>query len=62
MLYKRVPITLTETEKLMGKKEFEKLSKGYITKSIPKPTLAEMEDRREEYRPNSAANDFADIV
>ena len=62
MLYKRVPITLTETEKLIGKKKFEELAEGYITRSIPKPTLAEMEDRREEYRPNSAANDFADIV
>lgn len=62
MLYKRVPITLAETEKLMGKKKFEELAEGYITRSIPKPTLAEMDDRREEYRPNSAANDFADIV
>lgn len=62
MLYKRVPITLTETEKLIGKKKFEKLAEGYITRSIPKPTLAEADDRREEYRPNSAANDFADIV
>lgn len=62
MLYKRTPLTLTETEKLIGKKKFEELARGYITKSTPKPSLAEESDGREEYKPNSAANDFAGIV
>ncbi|MGM9936576.1 MAG: DUF2800 domain-containing protein, partial [Candidatus Ornithomonoglobus sp.] len=62
MLYKRVPITLTEAEKLIGKKQFAKMADGFITKSVPKPTLAEASDKREEYKPNSAANDFADVI
>lgn len=62
MLYKRVPITLTEAEKLIGKKEFAKIAKDYVVKSEPKPTLAELSDKREAYKPNNAANDFADII
>lgn len=61
MLYKREPLTLTAVEKLMGKKEFADVTKDYVTKSKPKPALAEESDRRAEYKPNSAANDFAGI-
>lgn len=62
MLYKRVPLSLAEAEKLIGKKKFAELADGLVVRSVPKPTLAEASDSREEYRPNGAADDFAAII
>lgn len=39
--------TITALEKLVGKKEFEELSAGYVEKPEGKPTLVEDSDRRE---------------
>lgn len=47
VLYKREPITLTEVEKLLGKKLFSELLAGYVIKPSGKPTLAPETDKRE---------------
>ena len=46
LLYKRVPITLTEAERLLGRKAAGELLAPYVTKPPGKPTLAEASDRR----------------
>ncbi|WKY44446.1 DUF2800 domain-containing protein [Eubacteriaceae bacterium ES2] len=58
LLYVKKPITLTETEKLLGKKEFEAALSKFIEKPPGKPTLAKESDKREPYKVNSAENDF----
>ncbi|MCD8372044.1 MAG: DUF2800 domain-containing protein [Clostridia bacterium] len=60
LLYDRKPKTLTEIEKLLGKKEFGALLSEYVNKPKGKPTLAPQSDVRAEY--NSAALDFKDIA
>lgn len=57
VLYDRKPKTLTELEKMMGKKEFAEVMGSHIVKPIGKPTLVEQSDKREPYSP--AAADFA---
>lgn len=49
MLYDRKPISLTNVEKLMGKKNFSEVLEKYITVSPGKPTLALVSDKREEF-------------
>lgn len=56
ILYKRLPITLTECEKLLGKKEFTVQLGSHIVKPAGKPTLAPEADPREPFNP--AASDF----
>jgi hypothetical protein len=51
-------LAIGKLEKLVGKKEFEKLSKGYIERPSGKPTLAPADDKRPAY--SSAENDFND--
>lgn len=51
--------TLTELEKLCGRKHFAELSASFITKPAGKPTLVVATDRRPEW--NSAAADFKDF-
>ncbi len=51
--------TITDLEKLIGKKAFGALCKDYIEKPQGKPTLVPDSDKREAY--NSAADDFKDI-
>ncbi len=58
LLYVKKPITLTETEKLLGKKEFDAALSDFIEKPPGKPTLVKEDDKREPYRVNSAENDF----
>ena len=60
VLYERKPKTLTELEKLMGKKEFVEVVGSHIVKPMGKPTLVDIADRREPYNP--AAADFAGVV
>lgn len=61
MLYKRQPITLTELEKLMGKKPFEDVIGPYVVKPPGAPTLAKESDKRPAVSRNTtAANDFAE--
>lgn len=59
LLYERKPLTLTELEKLLGKKEFEKLLSDFIEKPKGAPTLAPENDKRENYKLSSAKEDFA---
>ena len=60
LLYDRKPKTLTEIEKLLGKKVFAEAMADHVTKPIGKPTLAPLSDKREPY--NSAAADFAGVT
>ncbi|MEG2050921.1 MAG: DUF2800 domain-containing protein [Oscillospiraceae bacterium] len=47
LLYTRKPITLSEVEKLLGKKEFSELLSDHVIKPPGKPTLALLSDKRE---------------
>lgn len=58
VLYKRSPVTLTEVEKLVGKKKFGELLTAYVNKPPGKPTLAPESDKREPIKRSSAADDF----
>lgn len=60
LVYDRKPKTLSELEKLMGKKEFAEKIGSFVTKPLGKPTLAPASDHREAYAP--AAADFAEVV
>lgn len=60
VLYKRVPITLTDCEKLLGKKDFSAQLSAHIIKPPGKPTLVPGGDPREPFSP--AASDFEEIV
>lgn len=46
MLYNRVPLTLAQAEKLIGKKEFAELVGAYIEKKPGKPALVPETDKR----------------
>ena len=59
MLYKRTPITLTECEKMLGKKEFERVFGSHIIKPPGKPTIVKQDDPRPPFNP--AAVDFKDF-
>lgn len=54
MIYDRKPKTLTELEKLLGKKTFVELLSSFIVKPKGKPTLAPASDKREAYIPGAA--------
>lgn len=51
--------TITDLERLCGKKHFAEFSAGYISKPPGKPTLVDASDGRPEY--SSAASDFKDF-
>ena len=59
LVYDRKPKTLSELEKLMGKKEFAEKIGSFVVKPLGKPTLAPATDKREAYNP--AAADFAGV-
>ena len=59
LLYKRVPITLTDCEKMLGKKEFASTLADYVVKPPGKPTIAPESDPRSHYNPAMA--DFAGL-
>ena len=46
MLYERKPLTLSQIEKLLGKKEFESIVSSFVIKPQGKPTLAPIDDKR----------------
>ncbi|MBO5602928.1 MAG: DUF2800 domain-containing protein [Prevotella sp.] len=52
-------ITITDLEKLIGKKHFNELCKDYIEKPQGKPTLVPETDKRPAY--DTAADDFKDV-
>lgn len=53
LLYNRTPITLTEAEKLLGKKRFAESMASYITKAPGAPKLAKASDKRPAYISNT---------
>lgn len=62
VLYIRKPITLTETETLLGKKEFNTALSEFVIKPPGKPALAKATDKREPLTLKTDANtDFANI-
>ena len=60
LIYDRKLKTLTELEKLMGRKEFAEKIGSFVVKPLGKPTLALATDKREAYNP--AAADFAGVA
>lgn len=60
MLYERKPLTLTETEKLIGKEKFKELLSPYVNIPQGKPTLALADDKREPFKRITAAEAFID--
>ena len=56
LLYERKPLTLTNFEKLCGKKEFGEIVGDLVYKPQGKPTLAPITDKRPAF--NSAVPDF----
>lgn len=46
MLYERKPLSLSQIEKLLGKKEFESIVSSFVVKPQGKPTLAPSDDKR----------------
>ena len=60
LLYERKLLTITNMEKLMGKKQFAEVLGGYVEKPQGKPTLAPESDKRPALTNNTAAEDFAD--
>ena len=59
IIYDRVPKTLAQLEKVIGKQRFGELVGGTITKSPGKPALAAESDKRPAY--NGAAADFSEV-
>ena len=59
LLYERKPKSLTEIEKLVGKKVFNDTLADFISKPQGKPTLVPESDKREPY--SSAAADFGGV-
>ena len=57
ILYERKPITLTQLEKVVGKKKLTEAIGGYIEKPKGAPTLAKASDKRKSFR-ISAAEEF----
>ncbi len=62
MLYTSpVLLTITNMEKLLGKKQFGEVLGEYIEKPEGKPTLAPVSDKRPAITNNSARDDFKDV-
>lgn len=59
LCYEKKPLSLTEFEKLVGKKEFNSLCSEFVVKPQGKPTLVPLSDKREPF--NSAKSDFAGV-
>lgn len=59
IIYDRIPKTLAQLEKVIGKQRFGELVGGMITKSPGKPALAAESDKRPAH--NGAAADFSEV-
>ena len=57
-IYKKSLITMTEMQKLMGKKKFEEILGSLITKPPGKPTLVPVTDKRPTMNVSNAKTDF----
>lgn len=60
-IYRKSLITLTEMEKLMGKKKFAEVLGGLIHKPPGKPTLVPRTDKRPAMNVTNATNEFNEI-
>lgn len=60
-IYRQSLITITEMEKLLGKKQFNKILGGLITKPPGKPTLVPVSDKRPAMNISNAKNDFSEV-
>lgn len=61
-IWKKSLITLTEMQKLMGKKKFDEVLGKLIRRPKGKPTLVPEKDRRPAMKPKDAKNEFSDIT
>jgi hypothetical protein len=61
-IYRQSFITLTEMQKLMGKKQFEEILGGLVIKPPGKPTLVPLSDRRQAMNVSDAKNEFNEIM
>ena len=61
-IYRQSLITLTEMQKLMGKKNFEEILSDLIYKPPGKPTLVPVSDKRPAINVSNATNDFNEIM
>ena len=57
-IYRQSLITLTEMQKLMGKKQFEEILGGLVIKPPGKPTLVPLSDKRQAMNVSDAKNEF----
>ena len=57
-IYKQSLLTITNMEKLMGKKKFNELLGDFITKPRGKPMLVPVSDKRPEINISTAKNEF----
>ena len=57
MLYNSVPLTLAQTEKLIGKKRFAELVGNYVEKKPGKPTLVPASDKRAAIKTKTTADE-----
>ena len=61
-IYRQNLITLTEMQKLMGKKKFEQILGGLIHKPPGKPTLVPNSDKRPAMNISNVKNEFNEIT
>lgn len=61
-IYRQSLITLTEMQKLMGKKKFEQILGGLIHKPLGKPTLVPNSDKRPAMNISNVKNEFNEIM
>lgn len=61
-IYRQSLITLTEMQKLMGKKQFEEILGDLVIKPPGKPTLVPISDKRQAMNVSNAKNEFNEIM
>lgn len=61
LLYERKLLSMTNLEKLVGKKDFATILDGVIEKPPGKPTLVKASDKRKEYVLNDANSMFSEV-
>lgn len=60
-IFKKTLLTITEMERLMGKREFAKILGGLVVKPAGKPTLVADTDKREAISVSDPKNEFNEI-
>lgn len=61
LLYERKLLSMTNLEKLVGKKDFASILDGVIEKPPGKPTLVKASDKRKEYVLNDTKSMFNNL-